>query len=252
MRNGLFHIRRTSPMAGKYSLEDLIYFACLSDITKVTDGGEQLGEFSKGYDLLCAYFKDWSREEIDEALNSLADKGLVMFDDTDEDIIYVGTFDGKRFDPFTPEDSSLVTRAEEKIDLAINEAAVPKVRLLYIKNRIKLLRERGIDNMSVTDFNELHSLLYEIYTGGEDYKIRNKIEYYQINNMLKSYDKRTIFAIVTFGVLDYDTFRKKGVPTITNVAYIKDDVMRRLVHKDTSSKEYMREKSSDENSDNEF
>lgn len=80
-----------------------------------------------------------------------------------------------------------------------------------------------------------------MYTGGEVYIIRSKVEYFQTNNMLKAYDRFTVFAILIEGTLNYDEYSTRGVPTLTNVAYRKDDIFRKLTRTDSDSKDYMRE-----------
>lgn len=252
MRNALFHIRRNSQLAKRFSIEDLIYMTCLSSIEKFYEekSGTTYGLFSKGYDLLCEYFSDWDSKELSKAFETLGEQGLLLFgeeDTYDSDFIYVGTFEGKRFEPFTSAESNLYQDAKDKITQAIKESVLPKARNLYIKGRLNSMIEKGAEYLNVNDYNELHGLLYELYTGGEDYKVRNKTEMFQTSNILKAYDHATTFAIITDGVLNYDFYRKKGVPTLINIGYLKDDVFRKLVHKDTSTKEYMRKEDDEEN-----
>ena len=107
--------------------------------------------------------------------------------------------------------------------------------------------------MTPGDFTELHGYLYEVYTGGEIYVLRGKVEYFQTNNMLKAYDRFTVFSLIVEATLRYDKYRKKGVPTLTNVACMKDDVFHTLVRSsDEGSKDYMREMTSSINEDSEF
>lgn len=250
MRNTLFHIRRNSSLAKKLSLEDLIYMACLSSVDKYYDeeSGITYGLFSKGYELLADYFSDWDEDELIKAFNTLGEQGLLLYgEDEDSDRVYVGTFEGRRFEPFSSSESNLYQDAVSKINQAIKNSVLPKARTLYIKGRLSSMIEKGAEYLNVNDYNELHGLLYELYTGGEDYKVRNKTEMFQTGNILKAYDHATTFAIVTEAVINYDIYRSKGVPTLINVGYLKDDVFRKLVHKDTSTKEYMRKKDEDEN-----
>ena len=69
---------------------------------------------------------------------------------------------------------------------------------------------------------------------------------FQTNNILKAYDKYTTFAIIVEAVLNYDKHKKKGVPTLINVGYMKDDVFRHLTNPTAGSKDYMRELSTDD------
>lgn len=251
MRNTLFHIRRNSALADRFSLDDLLYLTCLSSVSKEYDEKEDVtyAIFSKGFDLLKTYFQDWSEEELTEALSNLGNQGLLLFDDDNEDVIYVGVFEGKRFEPFTSSESNLYDKAKETIQVSIQESKsiIPKARWLYLRGAINSLMEKKPENMDVGDFVTLHGLLYELYTGGESYTTRNKTEFYQIPNILKAYDKPTTFAIVTDGVLHYDLYDKRCVPTLIKVGVHKDDIFRRICKKDTSTKEYMRERDSDEN-----
>ena len=252
MRNTLFHIRRNSTLTKKFNLEDLIYVTCLSSVEKYTEeeSGITYGLFSKGFELLSEYFSDWSEDEFIKAINSLGEQGLLMYGiegSEEADNVYVGTFEARRFEPFSSAENTLYQDATEKVTQAVKSSVLPKARNLYIKGRLNSMIEKGAENLNVNDFNELHGILYEIYTGGEDYKIRNKTELFQTSNILKAYDHATTFAIITEAVLNFDLYRKKGVPTLINVGYLKDDVFRKLVHKDTSTKEYMREKDDDEN-----
>lgn len=251
MRNTLFHIRRNSPLAEKFSLTDLIYLTCLSSVDKEYDEDEKVtyAIFSKGMDMLESYFQDWEEQEVTDALDELGQQNLLLFD---EDTIYVGTFEGKRFEPFSSKDSSIYQKAVDLIEKGVSSSKniLPKARYLYIKNRLKLLIEKHTDDLSVNDLVELHGLLYEIYTGGENYSFRNKTEVYQIPNILKAYDKASTFSIIAEAVLNYDLYHKKGLPTLINVAMMKDDCFKHLCKKDTSTKEYMREEASEE--ENEF
>ena len=250
MSNALFHIRRNSPIADRYNLEDLIYLTCLSSVEKYYEKESDVtyGIFSKGYELLCEYFRDWDEDELVKAFNTLGEQGLLMYGEYDDsDLIFVGTFEGRRFEPFTSAESNLYKDAVDKIQEAIKGSVLPKARNLYVKGRLNAMIEKGAEHLNVNDYNELHGLLYEIYTGGEDYKVRNKTEMFQVSNILKAYDHTTTFAIITEAVLNFDLYRNKGVPTLINVGYLKDEAFRKLVHKDTSTKEYMRHKDEDEN-----
>ena len=99
------------------------------------------------------------------------------------------------------------------------------------------------------DFTELHSLLYEVYTGGEVYILRSKTEQFQTSNMLKAYDRHTVFALIVYGTLNYDEYRPKGLPTMTTVACMKDEVFGKLAKPTKGSKDYMRDIDDSEDSD---
>ena len=94
--------------------------------------------------------------------------------------------------------------------------------------------------MTPGDFTTLFTYLYEIFTGGETYTVRNKMEYYQTTNILKAYDKFTTFAILVEGTLNYPAYDRRGVPTLTRVSVMKDTIFGALSRGD-GSKDYMRE-----------
>ena len=258
--NGLLKLHKDFPIAGLIPFRYLLYTALLSDIAvfEETEGEEETRwaifnhEGGDVYD----FFDEWTsadtdKDEVYKALNELADEGLIFFDDDER--IYVGEFRGKKLFPFEQK-SSLYDQAVELLDKRLHNygnsrSAKDKSRARYIRDCIDSLP--SVDKMGPGNFTDLHGYLYEIFTGGEIYVIRNKTEYYQTNNMLKAYDRHTVFALIVEGTLNYDKYRKKGVPTITNVAMIKDEVMRSLTSSG-GSKEYMRDKRSALSDDTDF
>lgn len=249
--NALFKLRKDMAITGAVPFKYLLYAALLSKVTVFTDEDTKYGVFSENQFDLYDYFSDWDhsddrRNEVLRALNDLADEGLIWFDDDDR--IYLGEFRGKKFFTFEVK-NSLFDEALSLFETAVkrygrSKSAKDKSRSRYIKEQVDRLIDKGVDNMTPGDFTELHGYLYEIYTGGEIYLIRGKVEHFQTNNMLKAYDKFTVFALIVEATLRYDTYRKKGVPTLTNVACMKDDVFHALTKTDSGSKDYMREMTS--------
>lgn len=225
----------------------LVYSAMLSDVVPLEEDDTRYGVCGKTLDELRDLFYPFESTKEDMfqiAIEELGEEGLVMFGE-DELTIYLGEFRGKKFFTFEVK-NSLSDKALDKVKEAISffkksKSAIAKSRGRFIQSQLDVLFQKGIDKLGANDFTEIHGFLYELYTGGETYIIRNKVEYFQTNNMLKAYDKFTTFAILVEGVLNYDSYRDKGLPTLTNVAYIKDDIFRRLTNPATVSKEYMRE-----------
>ena len=251
--NILFKMRKDMVASTLAPLRYLIYFTLLSKVTTFEDGDEKSGVFDGDTEDVYDIFSEWSEDEVYEALNALGDEGLIFFDDED-DRIYLGEFRGRRFFTYEQE-NSLYDSAKELLDRELHrygksKSAKDRSRARFIVSQIDSMLVNGIDKVTPGQFTELHGYLYELYTGGETYIVRNKVEYYQTTNMLKAYDKHTVFAILVEGTLHYDNYRKSGIPTLTNVAVIKDDVFRGLSKKDSESKEYMRDvKSSMDESD---
>ena len=254
--NALIHLRKDMPLSGLFPLKYWIYVALLSNVSAEYNEEEDIkyAVSSLTEDDIYDRFSDWSspdskHDELEDALDALEDSGLVWFDNGH---VYVGEIRGRRFFPYS-ESSSLFEDALELMDDSIkkygnSKSAKDKSRSRYIRERIDRLMAKGVENMKPLDFTELHSYLYEIYTGGQIYTLRNKAESFQTNNMLKAYDRFNVFAILVEGTLRYDSYRSHGVPTITNVACMKDDVFRALTKKETfGSKDYMRD--SNENSE---
>lgn len=244
--NGLLKLHKSSPIVGCVPFKHLLYLALLSDISTYEDGDEKRWAiFAREQSDLYDYFSDWTSDddkddEVYNSLNELSEDGLIFFDD--EDRIYVGEFRGRHFFPFEQK-SSVFDKAVELLDTELkrygkSKSAKDKSRARYIREQIDNLT-RDVESMTPGSFTELHGYLYEIYTGGEVYTIRNKTEYYQTNNILKAYDRYSTFAILVEGVLHFDKYRKRGLPTLINVACAKDDIMRGLTQGD-GSKDYMR------------
>lgn len=246
--NGLLRLRKDMVITGIIPFKYLLYATFLSDVIPLEEDGVKYGIFSRDALDLYSYYSEWHnddlrRSELKKALDDLQDEGLVYYDEHGR--IFLGEFRGRKFFTFEVK-NSLFDKAKDllfkEIDNYIRtKPAKGKSRGRYIKDQIEQLMEKGVDNMTPGDFTDLHSYLYELYTGGEIYILRNKVESFQTNNMLKAYDRFTVFTILVEGTLKYDSFRKKGVPTITNVACMKDDVFGSLTKTDSGSKEYMRE-----------
>ena len=249
--NGLCRIRKDMVITSLMPLKYIIYLSMLADITvcKGEEDGIKYGVYDKHKDLY-DFFSEWDsvdsrRSGVLKALQDLSEEGLIMFDDKDPDIIYLGEFRGKKFFTFEVKNSlyedSVKLLNEEILRYSRSKSAKDKSRSRYIREQVDQLLEKEVDKLQPGDFTELHGLLYEVYTGGEVYNIRNKVEYYQTTNILKAYDKFTTFAIIVTGTLKYDSLRKNGIPTLTNVACLKDDVFRFLTKSDSGSKDYMRD-----------
>ena len=259
--NALLRLRKDMPITGLVPFKYLLYSALLSDVVPFTPHGEDIkyGIFSETEQELYDYYPDWDnidnrRNEVFKALNDLSEEGLIWFDDDSR--IYLGEFRGKKFFPFEVK-NSLFDEANELLGAELkkygsSKSAKDKSRSRYIREQIDRLLDKGVENMSPGDFTELHGYLYEVYTGGEIYLIRNKTEYFQTNNMLKAYDKFTVFSLIVEATLRYDFYRKKGIPTLTNVACMKDDVFHALTKSDMGSKDYMRDMTSSISEDSEF
>lgn len=258
--NVLLKLRKDMAITGLVPFKYLLYTALLTDVVAYEPKGEDIkyGIYGGEQEDLYDRFPDWSTpdertDEVYKALNDLAEEGLLFFDDDDR--IYLGEFRGKKFFGFDVK-NSLFDEASKVLDKELkrygsSRSAKDKSRSRYIRERVNKFLDKGVENMSPGDFTEFHGYLYEVYTGGEIYVIRNKTEYYQTNNMLKAYDKFTVYALLVEGTLHYDEYRKKGVPTLTTVACMKDDVFHALSKSADGSKDYMREISSavDENSE---
>lgn len=239
----------------------LLYSAMLSDVTSffLEEDGIKYGIFSKTTQELYDYYPDWDslddrRNEVYKALEDLQNEGLISFDE--EDRIFLGEYRGRRFFPFEVK-SSLFDDANKFLDAELKRYGKSKSikdqsRARFIRSQINHFIDKGIENMTPGDFSDLHGYLYEIYTGGEVYTIRNKVEYFQTSNMLKAYDKFTVFSLIVEATLRYDNYRHKGMPTLTNVACMKDDVFHALTKSGDGSKDYMREITSSINDDSEF
>ena len=245
--NTLLRLHKDMAICGLLPLKTLLYAALLSNVTTLETGDVKYGVYAGDYQDLYDTLSDWDSDEIYKALNELSDDGLIWFDE--EDNLYLGEFRGKRFFTFEQK-SSLVDEAVKLIKDAVktygkSKSAKDKSRSRYLLEKIEALIDKGVDQLRPSDFTDLHGYLYEVYTGGEIYNIRNKTEYYQTSNMLKAYDRNTVLALIAEGTLHYDKYRSKGMPTLTNVACMKDDVYHGLVRESAGSKEYMREGTSE-------
>lgn len=251
--NVLLRLRKDMPITGLVPFRYLLYMAMLSDVVPFTPDDEdtKYGVFSETEQELYDYYPDWDhaddrKNEILKALNDLADEGLIWFDD--ENRIYLGEYRGKKFFPFEAK-NSLFDNAVELLNDSLkrygkSKSAKDKSRARYIREQVDDMVNHDIESFTPGKFMELHGYLYEIYTGGEVYIIRGKTEHFQTNNMLKAYDKATVFSLIVEATLHYDKYRKYGMPTLTNVACMKDDVFRALTKADAGSKEYMRDEDS--------
>ena len=249
--NVLLRLRKGTPIDGMMPFKYILYLALLSNVKAhySDDDDVTYATYADGLSDIYDRFSDWeqgSKSLVEKALNELSDEGLIDFDTEDDELVYLGELRGKRFFPFEVK-SSLFDNANETLSTELkrygkSRSVKDRSRSRYIREQIDRLVENGVDKMSPGDFTDLHGYLYEIYTGGEVYMLRNKTEHFQTNNMLKAYDKFTVFAIIVEATLHYDKYRKRGVPTITNVACMKDDVFRALTNTE-GSKEYMRDES---------
>lgn len=242
--NGLTRLRKEYAVCDTVEFKRLLYFALLSNVVpyKMEGDDTKYAVFAHLQDDLADFFASWSGDEIDNALDALYEEGLIFFDE--ERHIYVGEIRGMRFFPFDIK-NSLADAAIAKLREATKTFETPRSALRrsrgrYIAEQINTFIDRGIDKMTPSDFTTFFTFLYEMFTGGESYLFRNKVEYYQTSNMLKAYDKFTTFAILVEGVLNFSAYRRKGVPTLTTVAVIKDDIFGALT-KGSGSKDYMRD-----------
>ena len=259
--NILLRLRKDMTIAGIVPFRYLLYTAMLSDVVtyEPEDEDTRYGIYGGEQEDLYDHFSDWSneddrRDEVLQALNDLCDEGFIFFDDDDR--VYLGEFRGRKFFTFEQK-NSLYERAEKTLDEALkrygrSKSAKDRSRARYIREQIDKLIDKGIENLSPGNFTDLHGYLYEIYTGGEIYMVRGKVEHFQTKNMLKAYDKFTVYALLVEATLRYDTYRKKGVPTLTNVACMKDEVFGALTKPDEGSKDYMREMTSSVDEDSDF
>ena len=239
------------------SLENYLYAVLLSDTTTVEEDGCKFVISTRGTEDLYDYF-DGNEDEVYKALNALGENDLIQFSEEGGDggdVIYVGEMRGKKFFPFE-RSNSIFDNAVELLNKELkrygnSKSAKDKSRSRFIREKVDVMLE-DVTQLRPGDFTELHGYLYEVYTGGEIYNIRNKTEYYQTNNMLKAYDRYTVFALIVEGTLHSDEYRKKGVPTLTNVACMKDDVFGALTRASRGSKEYMRDTEHSMDDDKDF
>lgn len=251
--NALLRARKDFPNLGNVPFKNFIYFVLLSNVVSLEEGDVRHAVYAGDYLDLFDCLSDWADEsegtsELDKALDELEADGYISFDDDNR--IYLGEFRGRKFFPFEVRSSifdsacDLMWREIKKYGKTRSAKVVSRVS--YIRSQIETSLSRGVEKMSPKDFTELHSFMYEVYTGGETYILRNKAEHFQTTNMLKAFDKHTVFALIVFGTLNFDEYRSKGLPTITNVACMKDDVFNRLNKPEKGSKEYMRNMESDD------
>jgi hypothetical protein len=244
--NALLRVKEGASLLDLMDFKTFLYVVLLSDVSPKWTDETKYGVSTYTITSLCETFEDFThrnpnRCKVRLSLEELADEGLIF---TDEESIYVGEYRGRKFFPFEGE-CSLLDKCLDALKTALDlfgrsKSAKVKSRSRFIKERIGELIDRGINNITASELTEVHGYLYEVYTGGEVYNLRNKVEAFQTNNMLKAYDRATTFCLLVEGTLNYDTYRKKGLPTITNVATMKDEVLRGL-KSNGGSKEYMRE-----------
>ena len=257
--NVLLRLRKDMPIASIIPFKYILYMAMLSDVVPFTSDDVKYGIFNGTYMDLYDYYPDWDhaderRNEVLKSLKDLMEEGLIWFDEDNR--VYLGEYRGKKFFPFEVK-NSLFDEAIKLLDFELkkygkSKSVKSKSRARYIREQIDKFTDKGIENMSPGDFTELHGYLYEVYTGGEVYIIRGKTEHFQTNNMLKAYDKFTVFSLIVEATLRYDNYRKRGIPTLTNVACMKDDVFRTLTKVDSDSKDYMRDMVSSISEESEF
>ena len=254
--NVLLRLRKDFPICEKVEFKYILYMALLSNLTTIEGDDGKFVVYAGEYGDLFDYFSDWSDEsvkvdEVEKALNDLEDEGYIFFDE--EDIIYLGELRGRKVFPFEVKnslfDEAFKLLYKELKRYGKSKSAKVLSRVKTISSQIDEFLNKGIDKMRPGDFTELHSLLYEIYTGGEVYILRSKAEHFQTNNMLKAYDRYTVFAIIVFGTLSYDEYRSKGLPTMTTVAFMKDEIFGKLTKPNKGSKDYMRDIDDSEDSD---
>lgn len=236
--NGIFRLRKGMPVTSVIPIKHIVYMALLSDMTTEDLEGDKFAVSALVISDVYDRFPDWTEEELLEVLDELGRDGLLEFYDTK---ILLGEFRGRKFFPFEVK-SSLFDRAIEFLQDKLGDYASysrNKSRAKYIKREVKAMTEK-VDKLCPNDFTELHGLLYEVYTGGEVYNIRNQVEYYQTSNILKAYDRHTTFAIIVEGTLNFDAYRKKGVPTLTLIGVMKDEVFGALTKGVSHGKDYMR------------
>lgn len=252
--NILFRLQKSFPITEVVEFKYLLFMAMLSNTSIIEDSEEETkyavyaGEYEDLFDL----FSDWSDDGvkvdvIDKALDDLESEGYLFFDDNNT--IYLGEIRGRKYFPFEVKNSlsDEACKLLKKELKRYGKSHLSKVlsRVKAISSQIEEYLDKGIDKMRPSDFTELHSLLYEVYTGGETYTLRSKAERFQTTNMLKAYDRYTVFALIVFGTLNYDEYRSKGLPTMTTVACMKDEVFGKLTKPNKGSKDYMREVNDD-------
>lgn len=246
--NGLLRLHSDMAFVELVPLRYILFMTMLSSVQREEGEVEGIdwGVCTLGVSELQDLFADWDSDEIDKAFKDLVDEGLILIED---DNVYVGEFRGRKFFTFEVK-SSLCDEAKQVLEDALarygkSGSVKSRSRSRFIRSEIDKWYDLGVENMNPGDFTELHGYLYEIYTGGEIYNVRGKTEYFQTSNMLKVYDRLTVFAILVEGVLHYDKYSKRGMPTLTGVAVMKDSIYHGLVHKDDGSKEYMRKRTED-------
>ena len=251
--NALIRARKDFPIFSNVPFKNFVYFVLLSNIVSFEDGNIRHAIYAGEYLDLFDHLSDWADEscgtsELDKALDELEDEGYISFDDDNR--IYLGEFRGRKFFPFEVRgslfDSACDLMWSEIKRYGKTRSAKVLTRVGFIKGQVEGFISKGVEKMSPKDFTELHSFMYEVYTGGETYILRNKAEHFQTTNMLKAFDKHTVFSLIVFGTLNFDEYRSKGLPTMTNVACMKDDVFNRLNKPEKGSKEYMRDMESDD------
>lgn len=239
-------VNLTSIMEFKY----VVYLSLLSDVVQISTDEDlrKIAAWNGSYEEFLELFPEWDNLQDDSeivcALSTLESDGLISFNE-DGTEIYVGTMLGKKFIPFTKR-VSFYEQSVKKIKKALKEyckgsSAKGVSRGQYLTSVLEGKYFMGTGSLKPNDFTELHGYLYELYTGGEVYIIRKKLEYYQTTNMLKAYDKDTVFSILVEGVLNFDFYRQSSVPNLVNIACMKDDIYRSLIGKNGKGKEYMRE-----------
>ena len=236
--NGLLRLKKDMPVVGLTNFRHILYFTLLSSISSEVYEDTKFVFSNLTEEDVYDYFSDWDTDEVHDALKTLGEEGLVEFS---EGKIYLGEFRGKRFFPYEAKSSMFEMIREFLFDkLSVySKTARNKSRAKYIMKEVKNLSEK-VDKLTPSDFTELHGLLYEVYTGGEVYNVRNQVEYYQTSNILKVYDRHTTFCIITEGTLNYEAYRKSGIPTLTFVGVSKDDIFGNLAKGTSHGKDYMR------------
>lgn len=184
--NVLLKLRKDMPICGLVPFKYLLYVAMLSNVIPYEDEDTRYGIFPEKYNEIGDFFPDWEHSDIKKdavvkALDELAEEGLILFDSDNN--VYLGEYRGRKFFPFEKK-SSLFDDAVKLATKSIkhygaSKSAKDKSRSRFIREQLYKLLDKGIPNLTSNDFTELHGYLYEVYTGGEVYIIRNKVELFQ-------------------------------------------------------------------------
>lgn len=225
-------------IVGMIPTKELIYAILLSDVEKFTPEGSSITygvfeDYTRLYDQLGCLGDP--EGVIGKALDELEEEGLVSFED--DNVCILGEFKGKKLYTYSAT-VPIFTQSKERLytelsNFGKNGSAKSAMRARFLKSELDKMLDTDISRWTQPMFNILHATLYEIYTGGEEYQMRNSVEQYQVKNILKAYDKPTTFSILVNGVLGWSG---KGVPTLTKVAVNKDEIFKTLYKKASADK----------------